>query len=123
MHLYFQKVKDLPVVPKDVKMPTTFQKILLKFLWLFSTARNILVVVVCAIICWLLETHLGSSPVILTGYVKQGLPDVQLPPLEAQVGNETYGFAYMVSTMGSGCFVVPLLSLLETIALAKVFCK
>lgn len=104
-------------------MPTTFQKILLKTLWLFSTARNILVVVVCAVFCWLLEAHLGSSPVILTGHVKQGLPDILLPPMQAQVGNETYGFASMVSAMGSGCFVVPLLSLLETIALAKVFCK
>ena len=110
-------------MPKDNKVPTTIQQFFQRFLWLFSTARNILVVVVCAVVCWLLEAHLGSSPVILTGHVKQGLPGIQLPPLEARVGNETYGFVNMVSAMGSGCFVVPLLSLLETIALAKVFCE
>lgn len=116
-------MKDIPIISKDTKVPSTFQIILLKFLWLLSTARNILVVVICAVMCWLFELHLGSSPVILTGHVKQGLPDFKLPPFESRVGNETYGFFNMVSVMGSGCFVVPLLSLLETIALAKVFCK
>ncbi|XP_051175827.1 sodium-independent sulfate anion transporter-like isoform X2 [Leptopilina boulardi] len=119
--LFLRKLKDIPVKSKDTRVPTILQIILLKFLWLFSTARNILVVVVCAVMCWLLEIHLGSSPFILTGHVKQGLPDFKLPPMESRVGNETYGFFNMVSIMGSGCFVVPLLSLLETIALAKVF--
>ena len=108
---------------KNTKEPTAFQRRVLKALWLLSTARNIFVVVICGVMCWLLETHLGSSPVILTGHVEQGLPRVQVPPFEARIGNETYGFIDLVSTMGSGCLVIPLLSFLESIAIAKVFCE
>lgn len=119
--LLLRKIKDLPVVPKNTKVPTQIQQAIGKMLWLISTARNIIIVIACAIISWLLEKHLGESPVILTGHVKQGLPEFRLPPFEARVGNETYTFLDMISSLGTGCLVVPLLSLLETISIAKVF--
>ncbi|CAB0038959.1 unnamed protein product [Trichogramma brassicae] len=119
--LVMRKVKDIPVVPKDEKKPAAWRLTLEKFLWLMSTARNILVLVSCALACWLLERHLGSSPVVLTGHVKQGLPGLGLPPFQGKVNNETYHFLDMVQLMGSGCIVVPLLSILETIAIAKAF--
>lgn len=118
-----QKVKDCSVVTKNTKVPSQLQQVVAKLLWLISTARNIIVVIVCAVMCWLLEQHLGESPVILTGHVKQGLPDFRLPPFETQIGNETYTFIDMISALGTGCLVVPMLSLLETISIAKVFCK
>lgn len=97
------------------------RQIVTKSVWLISTARNIIVVIVCAVMCFLLEKHLGESPVILTGHVKQGLPEFRLPPFEARVGNETYTFIDMISALGTGCLVLPMLSLLETISIAKVF--
>jgi sodium-independent sulfate anion transporter 11 len=118
-----KKVKDWSVVSKNTKVPSQLQQVVTKLLWLISTARNIIVVIVCAVMCWLLEEHLGESPVILTGHVKQGLPEFHLPPFESQVGNETYTFIDMISSLGTGCLVVPMLSLLETISIAKVFCK
>lgn len=57
------------------------------------------------------------------GHVKPGLPSFGPPPFEAMIGNHTYNFAEMASNLGSAVFVVPLLSILENIALAKVFCK
>lgn len=57
------------------------------------------------------------------GEVKPGLPSFRPPPFSATVGNHTYNFAEMASTLGSAIFVVPLLSILENIALAKVFCE
>ncbi|KYN30257.1 Sodium-independent sulfate anion transporter [Trachymyrmex cornetzi] len=119
--LLLRKVKDLPVVPKNTKVPSRLQQVITKSFWLISTARNIIIVILCAVMCWLLEKHLGESPVILTGHVKQGLPEFRLPPFEAQVGNETYTFIDMISALGTGCLVVPMLSLLETISIAKVF--
>lgn len=115
-------MKDISVTSENTKVPSINQKIAKAFLWFLSTTRNILVVVIGAIIAWMLEKKLGASPVILTGHVKEGLPEFKLPPFNAQVGNQTYNFIDMVSTMGSGCLVVPFLSLLESIALAKVFC-
>ncbi|XP_035721169.1 sodium-independent sulfate anion transporter-like [Vespa mandarinia] len=119
--LLLRKAKDLPIMTRNVKMPTKIQLTLRKLIWLISTARNILIVVVCAVMCWLLELYLGSSPVMLTGEVKAGLPNFHLPSFESSVGNQTYHFSDMVSELGSGCLVVPLLSLLETISIAKVF--
>lgn len=57
------------------------------------------------------------------GEVKPGLPALAPPPFSATVGNHTYTFMEMASTLGSAIFVVPLLSILENIALAKVFCE
>lgn len=103
------------------KMSSRVQVIAQKSLWLLSTARNILVVLVCGVMCWFLESHLGSSPVRLTGHVKQGLPEFWPPPFQTNHKNETYNIVDMVSALGSGCLVIPLLSLLETISIAKVF--
>ena len=119
----FQKIKDIPFMKKAAKISSRAQVIMQKTFWLLSTGRNILVVLVSGVICWLLESHLGSSPVKLTGHVKQGLPEFQLPPFQTYHKNETYNFVDMVSALGSGCLVIPLLSLLETISIAKVFSK
>ncbi|XP_020291039.1 sodium-independent sulfate anion transporter-like [Pseudomyrmex gracilis] len=119
--LLLRKVKDWLIVPKNTKVPSQLQQVIAKLVWLISTARNIIIVIVCAVMCWLLEEHLGESPVILTGHVKQGLPEVRLPPFESHVGNDTYTFIDMISALGTGCLVVPMLSLLETISIAKVF--
>lgn len=118
-----QKLNDIRVISEDTKVPSITQKVLKTFLWFMSTTRNIMVVISGAILAWILESNLGSSPFILTGHVKEGLPTFQPPPFSAQIGNQTYTFFHLVSALGSGCLVVPLLSILETIALAKVFCK
>lgn len=55
--------------------------------------------------------------------MKPGLPELKPPPFETTVGNKTYNFVEMTTTMGSAMIVVPLLGILENIALAKVFCK
>ncbi|XP_034193153.2 sodium-independent sulfate anion transporter isoform X1 [Osmia lignaria lignaria] len=119
--LLLRKVKDLAVMQQAAKVPSKARAFMQKSLWLLSTARNILVVLVCAVMCWLLESHLGFSPVSLTGHVKQGLPEFRPPPFQTYHNNETYNFIDMVSALGSGCLVIPLLSLLETISISKVF--
>ncbi|KDR24301.1 sodium-independent sulfate anion transporter-like isoform X2 [Zootermopsis nevadensis] len=116
--LLLRKAKDIPVGPEGTKI----QKAVSQFLWFISTARNILVVVVCAVMAYLFEVH-GSQPFVLTGVVKPGLPPFHPPPFSAQVGNHTYNFLEMVSNLGSATFVVPLLAILENIALAKVFAE
>lgn len=55
--------------------------------------------------------------------MEPGLPEFKAPPFESRVGNETYNFIDMASKLGSGILVVPLLSILENISLAKFFGK
>jgi sodium-independent sulfate anion transporter 11 len=60
---------------------------------------------------------------MFSGHVKSGLPTFQAPPFSAQVKNETHSFFDMMGTLGSGSFIVPLLAILENIAICKAFCK
>ena len=112
----------MKIGPQDIKERKRIHKVLTKIIWLVSTARNILVVVFSAVLAYFFELH-GSQPFILTGYIKPGLPEFKPPPFEAHIDNTTYNFVDMSSALGSGIIVVPLLSILENIALAKVFGK
>ncbi|XP_073997472.1 sodium-independent sulfate anion transporter-like isoform X2 [Rhodnius prolixus] len=120
--LALRKVKDIPVGPRDTKDRTPGQKLLAQVLWFISTARNILVVVVCALMAYLLHAH-GECPFVLSGVVKKGLPSIQPPPFEVESGNRTYTFLEMCSNLSSAIIVLPLLSLLEDVSLAKVFAE
>lgn len=121
--LLLRKVKDIKVTSKDSEFNGKTSRLrgaLSQALWFLSTTRNILVVLVCAALAYYFDTK-HSSPFVLTGEVKPGLPQISAPPFSATVGNHTYTFVEMASTLGSAIFVVPLLSILENIALAKVF--
>ncbi|KAL0278539.1 UNVERIFIED_CONTAM: hypothetical protein PYX00_000337 [Menopon gallinae] len=120
--LILRKIKDIPVGPEDRSQKTRNQMILSQFLWLISTSRNIVVVVVSGVMAYLFEKN-DLHLFLLTGTVKKGLPEFKPPPFNATVGNKTYSFIEMSSNLGSALLVVPLLSILENIALAKVFAK
>ncbi|KAL1116100.1 hypothetical protein AAG570_005595 [Ranatra chinensis] len=118
--LILRKVKDIPVGPDDSKEKTVFQKILSQVLWFVSTARNILVVVICAVMAYMFHQH-GSIPFVLSGHVKEGLPHIHLPPFQINTGTRNYSFLDLCSSFGSAIVILPLLSILEDISLGKVF--
>jgi sodium-independent sulfate anion transporter 11 len=62
---------------------------------------------------------------LFTGNITQGLPEFQLPPFEFydNTANHTVTFTDMCSTLGTGLIIVPLVALLENIAICKAFCK
>ncbi|XP_065158461.1 sodium-independent sulfate anion transporter-like [Atheta coriaria] len=118
--LFLRKSKDFQIGPSDPKERKPIHDFLAKSIWLISTARNIFVVIFCAVLAYFFECR-GTHPFKLTGEVKPGLPELKPPPFETTVGNKTYNFVEMTTTMGSAMIVVPLLGILENIALAKVF--
>ncbi|KAI5652189.1 sulfate permease family domain-containing protein [Phthorimaea operculella] len=122
--LLLRKVKDIKVMKEESATgPVQTQRVrgaVAQALWFLSTTRNILVVLVCAALAYYFDTQ-NKTPFVLTGEVKPGLPTFSAPPFSATVGNHTYTFMEMASNLGSAIFVVPLLSILENIALAKVF--
>ncbi|XP_028912638.1 sodium-independent sulfate anion transporter isoform X2 [Ornithorhynchus anatinus] len=88
--------------------------------WAASTARNALVVSFAGLTAYSFQAT-GSQPFTLTGRTAEGLPPFRPPPFSVVSGNETVPFSGMVQDMGSGLAVVPLMGLLESIAIAKAF--
>lgn len=122
--------------------PTKINKIINKSLWVFGTSRNAILVVVCGILGFVFCQHggfrlvrlglraltsqfLGEPPFKVIGAVPKGLPDFKLPPFGFSVENNgttiTTTFTQMISDLGSGIIVLPLVGILENISICKAF--
>ena len=61
---------------------------------------------------------------VLTGNIKVGLPEVQLPPFSySNDQNYTLPFMSMIEELKSGIILVPILSVIGNVAIAKTFCN
>ncbi|KAM5272727.1 sodium-independent sulfate anion transporter [Ctenodactylus gundi] len=88
--------------------------------WTATTARNAMAVSFAALVAYSFEVT-GHRPFLLTGETARGLPPVRIPSFSVTTANGTVSFSEMVQGMGAGLAVVPLMGLLESIAVAKAF--
>lgn len=99
---------------KDVKcLPKLFTKY-------FALSRNALAVIVGILLAYFLTSD-GVEPFKLTGKIKAGLPPFRPPPFSTTIDGKVYSFQDMVSELGSSLITIPLISILETVAIAKAF--
>ncbi|KAI5634650.1 sulfate permease family domain-containing protein [Phthorimaea operculella] len=91
------------------------------FKWFIALARNAVVVFIGILIGYILKLTLNSEPITLTGEIGSGLPSFKFPPTSVVMGNETLSFMDMVSALGPGSIVLPLVAILESVAIAKAF--
>lgn len=100
-----------------------------KLFWLIATARNAIIVVFTGILGYYFHQS-GQDAFKMIGDIPAGLPSVAPPPFSIpEIRNETTGeiiqpgesFFQMVSSMGSGVIVVPLIALLENMSICKAF--
>jgi sodium-independent sulfate anion transporter 11 len=120
--MLLRKLKDLKIASKDHK-PTKKERMVNRSLWLISTSRNALVVIICSTAAYLYETWGAGSPFRLTGTVRPGLPDFKAPPFETLLNNRTVSFGEMVSDLGTSVVLVPVIGVLGNVAIAKAFGK
>lgn len=103
-----------------------YQKAFNSCVWLISTARNAILVIVCGFVGYSFCLN-GPPPFRVIGEVPQGLPAVQIPPFgySEEINGTTveHSLLDMISELGSGIIVVPLITLLENIAVCKAFGK
>ncbi|XP_050581045.1 sodium-independent sulfate anion transporter-like isoform X2 [Bombus affinis] len=121
--LFFRQLKDIDCCfgkDNDRSKGKRKKMWLKKFLWFLSICRNALVILIASTIAFYFEKT-GSSPFILSGKIQSGLPRLSVPPFSSQVGNETYTFLDMCSHLGSGIIILPLVSVLANVAIAKAF--
>ncbi|PBC25559.1 Sodium-independent sulfate anion transporter [Apis cerana cerana] len=121
--LFFRQLKDMNCCfgnDKNQRKKKNNKMYLKKVLWFFSICRNALVILFTSTIAFYFE-KIGSSPFILSGKIQSGLPNFSLPPFSSHIGNETYTFWQITSHIGSGIIVLPLVSVLANVAIAKAF--
>lgn len=91
-------------------------------MWLISLARNVIVVLIGTLIAYILFSY-EIKPFQITGNITEGLPPFSLPPFTVINGNHTYTFVMLIEEYGSSILSIPLIGILESIAIAKAFGK
>lgn len=86
-----------------------------------SLSRNALVVFAGTFLAYLFSLY-DLTPFQLTGNIGKGLPPFRLPPFSTVVNNQTVEFSEMINELGSAVFSIPLISILETVTIATIFC-
>lgn len=123
--LMLRMLSSYRIGPAPDEQHSRCQRVANKLFWIVGTARNAILVVVCCIMGYLLHSDQHGAPFRIVGEIPPGLPSVQWPPTSLSA-NETadgnpQGFVDMVHSIGSGLIVIPLISLMESIAIAKAF--
>uniref|UniRef100_A0A336MYE0 CSON006347 protein n=2 Tax=Culicoides sonorensis TaxID=179676 RepID=A0A336MYE0_CULSO len=128
--LFMRKFSSIKIGPKEDTQKSWFQKLFNKSMWLIATARNAIIVVATGLISYFMIQNGHGDVLKIIGDIPAGLPTFQPPPFSIpEVKNETTGeiiqeyesFIDMVSFIGSGIIVIPLIALLENMAICKAF--
>lgn len=117
--LLLRLMSDMHFGPTDEKNPSKMTNFLNKALWIIGTSRNAIVVLACSILGAYVLNSNNKDLFKFIGEIPAGLPSVGLPPFSTNGGNTT--FVEMVHNLGSGIVVLPLVGLLENIAVCKAF--
>nr|KAI8753200.1 sodium-independent sulfate anion transporter-like [Biomphalaria glabrata] len=100
-----------------------FHLILRKCLWIIGTASNAIVVISASGVVAILEYRGMTDYIRVTGHIKPGLPEFTLPRFQVDTGNVTLSTGQVFSNLGAGLVIVPLLSLVEAMAVGKAFAR
>ncbi|XP_016976171.1 sodium-independent sulfate anion transporter [Drosophila rhopaloa] len=101
---------------KDIKWGN---RIFWKYLGL---SRNALAVIFGTFLAYILSRD-GNQPFRVTGNITAGVPPFRLPPFSTTVDGEYVSFGEMISTLGASLGSIPLISILEIVAISKAFSK
>ncbi|XP_022178509.1 sodium-independent sulfate anion transporter-like isoform X2 [Myzus persicae] len=110
-----QSLKYIKVNAKGMKAKS-FSVIL----FLLTTGSNVLVVIVSSTIAYF-SIRQGQSPLVLTGTIASGIPQFRLLFLDYENEDEKFTFFEGLSRLWPGAIVVPLVSILSTVSVAKAF--
>ncbi|CAH0406668.1 unnamed protein product [Chilo suppressalis] len=89
--------------------------------WFISMGRNAVVVIFGMFVAYILKITTNSEPLKLIRDIGSGLPTVGPPPFSSTSGNTTYSFTDMLEVFGPKSLVLPLVAILESVAIAKAF--
>jgi solute carrier family 26 (sodium-independent sulfate anion transporter), member 11 len=110
---------------KDIKLSSDrpSSTVIRKFLFYLSISRNALIVLITAYFAYVLSRNYDEVPFRLSEEVEPGIPSFKLPDFSVEKDNKTIGFIEICSDIGSGLILLPLVSVLANVAIAKSFSK
>lgn len=128
--LILRYVGNLRINPKENQEISKAQAVVNKIVWFLGVSRNALLTVVTAALVAHFE-HKGHNYFQLTGYIPPGLPPVEVPVFSIARNTTVNGiesqttedFWDLLHEFGSSLIVIPLIALLETIAVCRNFGK
>ncbi|CAH1113645.1 unnamed protein product [Psylliodes chrysocephalus] len=104
--------------------PSVLKKVFNNLTWVIGTGRNAILVIICGFIGYVYCSR-GEPPFLVIGTVPQGLPAFKAPPFgftsEKNGTLVQVSFFEMVYNLGSGIIIVPMVGILENIAICKAF--
>ena len=116
--LFLKNIKDIKLSASSPSTP-----VIKRVLFYLSISRNAMIILITSYFAYFLTLRYEKVPFQLSEKVDPGIPSFQLPEFSAVVGNRTVGFVEICSDIGSGLILLPLVSVLANVAIAKVFCK
>ncbi|XP_055877267.1 sodium-independent sulfate anion transporter-like isoform X3 [Biomphalaria glabrata] len=121
--MLLKKLRDIKWSDANVSEIPISKIVLRKILWLVGTACNAIVVISAAGVVVILEDQGFNGTIAVTGHIKPGMPDVSFPKFEVDTGNVTLSTGQIFSRLGTGLAIVPLLAVVETMAIGKAFAR
>ncbi|XP_033749910.1 sodium-independent sulfate anion transporter-like isoform X2 [Pecten maximus] len=109
--------------PPDGSPPNWCVKICRYIVWLTGTAANAIIVITASGVVAILRSQNIDDAISITGDIEPGLPPFRAPSFSVQNGNETISAGTILSSIGAGIGIVPLLGLVELIAIGKAFAR
>lgn len=89
-----------------------------------SLSRNAIVVILGTLLAFLLKTYAGAIPFNVTGQVASGLPPFKPPPFDTQTAEDReMNLVDMLAELSTSLMAIPIVAILEMVAVAKAFCK
>ncbi|KAK3091412.1 hypothetical protein FSP39_019726 [Pinctada imbricata] len=118
-----KKIRQIKWKDEENSDPTACTKIARYIVWLSGTAANAIVVISAAGVAAAFISEGKNDTLTITGNLKSGVPPFKPPDFSLHDGNTTYTAGNILSSMGSGLGIVPLLGLVELIAIGKAFAR
>jgi len=125
--LFMKYMRDFAIVKPKPSDDTT-ARVIKKIIFISSAGRNALVVLGCCCVSALVQDIKDNTPLSIVGHIEDGMPSPSLPHFTMSCNgtgpNGTdvqYGFGEVIGMFGIGAAIVPLLAILEDIAIASAF--
>lgn len=87
-----------------------------------SLSRNSMAVIIGTLLAYLLSRN-GTQPFRVTGNITAGLPPFRAPLYGTIVNGTEMSLLEMLATVGPSFASIPLVAILEIVAIAKAFCE